>query len=148
MLSKRKLGLTTKIVYGLSTVLILFLSSAFIGLAEAAVEVCDDPVVPNIPDNMVGSEVDQDFDYEAVRFREMWEQLQANQESYVDRWQWRKSKCRLYEHYAAWLRDHGYYDNGGGSPQSGPMDGGPVYSPMFFGPISLPSFIDMLMDIF
>lgn len=142
------LGLTTKLAYALSTVLILFLSSAFISLAQAEVEPGAEPKIPGMPENMVGSEGEVKIDYYAVRFQRMWKDIQASQESYVERWQHRKSKYRMYEEWASWLRDHGYFDDGGAAPQWGPGGGGPVYSPATYGPLSLPSIVDLLLDLF
>ena len=137
------LGLTTKLAYALSTVLILFLSSAFISLAHAGVEPGTGPEMPGMPGTLAGSEGEVKIDHSAARFREMWKDIEASQEGYVERWQHRKSEYRLYEDWAKWLRDHGYFDGGGAGPQWAPV--GP---PSIYDPLSIPTVVGMLLDLF
>ena len=137
------LGLTTKLAYALSTVLILFLSSAFISLAHATPAAVTLPSVPDVPGTMAGSEGEQNIDYSYARFQQRWAEMRKSQMNYAERWQWRKSEYRLYEDYAGWLRDHGYYDNNPAGEY-----GLSWFSPMPFASIDIPTFVDMLIDIF
>ncbi len=142
------LGLTTKLAFAMSTVLILFLSSAFISLAHANTVVIPPGMPDGMPGTTAGNEEEVKVDYSFARFRDMWNDMKAGQESYVERWAQRKSKYRMYEDYAQWLRDHGYFDDDGGTePQWGPS---PWYAPGpgLVGPWTLPTIIDVLLEIF
>ena len=143
------LGLTTKLAYAMSTVLILFLSSAFISLAHAGDGVTPEPAGSGFPGSMTGVNQDGELDYDYARFHKRWEKIKNSQESYIERWEWRKCKYRMYEDWADWLRRHGYYDTGSSGAEWGPGGGGgPRFSSMPFNPVNLPTFVDMLIDLF
>jgi hypothetical protein len=141
------LGLTTRLAYALSTVLILFLSSAFISLAHAGQFVGDDQTPDEMPEGLVGSDSEPKIDYEWGRMQAEWARMRAVQDKYTERWQWRKSKYRLYEELADWWRDHGYQGDYGTGGMPG-TSGSPYFSPWFYGPLSLPSFVDLIIDVF
>jgi hypothetical protein len=134
---KKNLGLTTKLAFGLSTLLILFLSSSFISLAKA------DEAIPPLPTfgDMQGTD-SSDLDSSRINCEKgkIMEQLRDNEDeqaAYRERWQERKSRYRLIEEYAAWLRDHE-------EPGSG------HFGPAGFGQyvIPLPTFFDIIMNVF
>ena len=137
------LGLTTKLAYALSTVVVLFLSSAFISLAHADQGVVPAPPAPGMPGTMVGSEGEEYIDYDYARFHQHWAEMRRAQLDYTERWAWRERQYRLYEDYAGWLRDHGYFS-------THPTDeyNATWFQPMPFASINIPTFVDMLIDIF
>ena len=140
------LTLTTKLAYALSTVIVLFLSSAFISLANAAI---DDDDGPLYMDSGVGMEgVDGEDQFNAIgnvnRIRHNQEIHQRNQDSYIERWQVRKHEYRLLEEYADWLRDHESPGSGNFGPQGfGYGDDG---LPQMMMPIA--TFFDIIQSIF
>ena len=142
------LGLTMRIAYALSTVLILFLSSAFLSLAHAQDGVTPEQPKAGFSGSMGSVNQDDNIDYDFARFRKRWEMIKNSQKGYVERWYWRECTYSSYEDWADWLRRHGYYD-GESDPQWAPGGGGgPFFSAMFFNPVNLPTFVDMIIDIF
>jgi len=139
------LGLTTKLAYALSTVTILFLSSAFISLANAGIMDPPGPVSIDPPAGVSGCDADElrGIDANARRITERYENHRNKQQSYIDRWQERKNKYRLYEEYAAWLRDHQDPGGGGFGPQGIPLEPGCTQITL-----GLPTFVSMILNAF
>ncbi len=139
------LGLTTKLAYALSTITILFLSSAFISLANAGIADAPGPVTIDPPAGVSGGDAEEvkGMDADVNRIKARLENHMDEQASYVDRWQERKNKYRLYEEYAAWLRDHQNPGSGGFGPQGIPGD--PSCTPITLG---LPTFVSMILNSF
>lgn len=142
---KWNLGLTTKLAYALSTVTILFLSSAFISLANADIVDLPGPVTISSPGGVSGCDAEEfnGIDGNVRRIQDRYDNHQDEQASYVNRWQERKNEYRLYEEYAAWLRDHEYPGSGGFGPQGIPVE--PNCSPVTLG---LPTFVSMILNSF
>lgn len=139
------LGLTTRLAYALSTITILFLSSAFISLANASIADPPGPVTIDPPAGVSGSDAEElrGMDADPRRIKARLENNRDNQESYINRWQERKNKYRLYEEYAAWLRDH--QDPGGGNFGPQGIPGEPGFTPITLG---LPTFVSMILNSF
>jgi hypothetical protein len=137
---KWNLGLTARLAYALSTVMILFLSSAFISLANADTEIIPPPDYYILDGSQGSSGTDlenEQMSFQQGTVKEDLRDSQDNQEAYRDRWQMRKSEYRLLEEYAAWLRDH----EEPGSGTFGPAGFG-------LGTIPMPTFFDILINIF
>ena len=139
------LAFTTKLAYVLSTITLLFLSSAFISLANAGI--VDEPGPMSIePRSGVqgydpSGENGVQCDYDGLQAR--YDDHLANQQSYIDRWTARKGEYRMLEEYAAWLRDHEEPGSGNFGPPS--PDYSPGLPPII---VSLPTFVDMILSSF
>lgn len=136
---------TTKLAYVLSIITVLFLSSAFISFANAGMVDPPGHISIDPPSGVSGFDAGEEkgMDYSIERLRARYESHMRNQQSYIDRWIERKYKYRLYEEYAAWLRDHE-------EPGSGNFGPPGYYNSSTFPPItvSLPTFVDMILSSF
>jgi hypothetical protein len=134
------LDTTVKLAYALSTVTILFLSSAFISLAHAG-EMLPNDIDTQFMGNLAPDETGMDYDageLDKNLMRHQW-----NQQKYIEQWERRKSTYRLYEEYAAWLRDH--KDPGGGF--FGPQGAGASWEPYSPFMPTLQTFVDIMMSL-
>lgn len=142
---RSNLALTTKLAYVLSLIMVLFLSSAFIGLANAGIVDAPGPMTVDPPCGVSGFDAGEErgMDYNLERLKARYENHMRNQQSYIDRWIERKQKYRLYEEYAAWLRDHQEAGSGNFGPPG--FYGSPAIPPIT---ASLPTFVDMILSSF
>ena len=139
------LGITTRLAYALSTITILFLSSAFITLANAGIADPPGHISIEPPCGVSGFDAGEEegIDCNLERLRARYENHMQNQQSYIDRWIERKQRYRLYEEYAAWLRDHQEPGSGNFGPPG--YDSSPALPPIT---VSLPTFVDMILSSF
>ena len=142
---KRNLGITVKLAYVMTAILVFFLSTAFMSLANAA-PIGGTPLsdFDGYGDEQVSSSGHHPNNMQIERFKDRWRGTLEGQKNYQERWEFRKRQYRGYEEYGRWVRDHeqsmGIFDAGG----SGPDRSNSGFS---FMPPLLPSFVDLIMAI-